>query len=69
MTLILKTFFNRTDKSTELTLLLQLDVCAFCVLVTHTLGIERKLYYIYEWYDCFTHALGGVFIAFCVCIP
>ena len=63
MTLILKTFFNRTDKKYRIVLLVTALFVLSVLLVTHTLGIERKLYYIYEWYDCFTHALGGVFIA------
>ena len=61
--LTLKTFFNRTNKRHRIVLLVTALVVLSILLVAHTLGIERKLYYIYEWYDCFTHALGGVSIA------
>ncbi len=36
------------------------------LLIAHTLGIEGKLYYIFNWYDFFTHWLGGGCVGLCV---
>ena len=62
----LKIFLDRKNTENRIILLISVVFMLSVLLVAHTLGIEGKLYYIYNWYDFFTHWLGGGCVGLCV---